>query len=65
MTNKQKILEVIDRLPDDTSVDQAIDALCLLQGVELGLRQADEGQVIPHDEVVRRLKTTPPTLRRW
>jgi predicted transcriptional regulator len=56
MTNKQKILEVIDRLPDETSIDQAIDALCLLQGVELGLKQADEGKVIPHDEVMRRLK---------
>ncbi len=56
MTNKQKILEVIDRLPDDTSVDQAIDALCLLQGVELGLKQADAGQVVPHEEVMRRLQ---------
>jgi predicted transcriptional regulator len=56
MTNKQKILEVIEHLPDDTSIDQAIDALFLLHGVELGVRQADEGHVIPHEEVLRRLQ---------
>ena len=56
MANKKKILEVIEHLPDDASIDQAIDALFLLQGVELGVRQADQGQVIPHEEVLRRLQ---------
>jgi len=56
MTTKEKIRDVIERLPEDTTIDDAINALYLLQGVELGLKQADEGLVIPHDEVLRRLE---------
>jgi predicted transcriptional regulator len=53
MTNKQRILEVIDRLPDDVSVEQAIDELYFWEKVEEGLRQADAGEMIPHEEIER------------
>jgi predicted transcriptional regulator len=53
MTNKQRIQEVIDRLPDDVSVEQAIDELYFWEKVQEGLRQADAGQLIPHEEVER------------
>jgi predicted transcriptional regulator len=50
MTSKDRILEVISQLPDDVSIDQAIDRLYLLEKVEQGLRQADEGDVISHEQ---------------
>jgi predicted transcriptional regulator len=53
VTNKQRILDVIDRLPDDVSVEQAIDELYFWEKVQAGLRQADAGELIPHEEVER------------
>ena len=49
MTNKEKILSVIQSLDDDASIDEAIERLYLLQKVEIGIRQADEGDVMDHD----------------
>ena len=51
ITTKQKIRQVVERLPEDTTIDGTIDALYLLQGVEIGLQQADQGQVIPHEQI--------------
>jgi predicted transcriptional regulator len=53
MTNKQRILEVIERLPDDVSVERAIDELYFWEKVQEGLRQADAGELIPHEEIER------------
>jgi hypothetical protein len=53
MTNKEKLLDVIHRLPDDVSIDSAIDALCLIRKIEIGLRQSDAGNVISHADVKR------------
>ncbi len=50
MNAKEKILQVIAQLPDDVSVDQAIEKLYLLGKIESGLRQADNGDVMDHDE---------------
>ncbi|HKD35148.1 MAG TPA: hypothetical protein VKB78_00065 [Pirellulales bacterium] len=53
MTNKQRILEFIERLPDDISVEQAIDELYFWEKVEAGLRELDAGEGIPHEEIER------------
>ncbi len=55
MTNKEKILEVIRRLPDEVPIDRAIDELCLLQKIEIGLKQAELGDVVPHEEFKKQL----------
>jgi hypothetical protein len=56
MTTKEKILSVIECLDDDISIDQAIDRLYLLRKVEIGLHQADAGDVIEHDEFMKQLE---------
>ena len=55
MTTKQKILSVIESLDDDASIDQAIDRLYLLQKIEIGIQQADAGDVMDHDEFMQEL----------
>lgn len=55
MTTKQKILKAIQTMRDDVSVDQVIDSLYLLQKVERGVQQADQGDVIDHDEFMNEL----------
>jgi predicted transcriptional regulator len=52
-TVKQKILQVVERLPDTATLEDAIERLCFLAKVEEGIRQSDAGETVPHDEAVR------------
>ena len=52
---RERMLEVIRELPEDASVDDAIEKLVFLAKIEEGLGQLDRGEGIPHDEVKRRL----------
>jgi hypothetical protein len=56
MTTKEKILNVISSLDDDVSIEQAIDRLYLLHKIEIGLRQADAGEGIEHEEFMKQLE---------
>jgi predicted transcriptional regulator len=53
MTTKERILDVIQRLPDETSFDQAIYELQLIRRIERGAQEAERGDLISHEEVVR------------
>jgi hypothetical protein len=53
MTTKERILDVIQRLPDETSFDQAIYELELTRRIERGAREAERGDLFSHEEVVR------------
>lgn len=55
MTTKQKIMTVVESFPDEISVEQAIDRLYLLEKIETGLLEADAGDVIDHDDLMREL----------
>ncbi len=50
MDTKQQILRAIQQLPDDASIEDALERLYLLYKVERGLRQADGGELISQDE---------------
>ena len=54
-TVKQRILQAIEQLPDESTVEDAIERLCFLAKVEEGLRQSETGETVPHDEAKRRL----------
>ena len=56
MTTKQKILGVIDSLGEDVSIEEAIDRLYLLHKIEIGLRQADAGEGMEHNEFMKQLE---------
>ena len=55
MSNKEKILTVIRSLPEEVSIDEAIDRLYLLSKVERGIEQADAGEVTGHEEFMKEL----------
>jgi len=42
-------------LPDDASYEDAMERLFFLAKIERGLRQAEAGQTIPHEQVAQRL----------
>jgi predicted transcriptional regulator len=52
---RERMIEAIRELPDDASVEDAIERLVLLAKIEEGLAQLDRGEGISHDEVKRRL----------
>ena len=53
-STKQKVLELVEQLPSDASIDDVMERLYFLAKVERGLEQLAIGQTIPHDEVKRR-----------
>jgi predicted transcriptional regulator len=52
---KQKVIEAVETLPPDATVEDAMERLYFLAKVQRGLDQADAGDTIPHDEAKKRL----------
>ena len=50
---KDRALEVVNSLPDDASLDEAIERLCFIAKVEEGLAQSEAEELTPHEEVRR------------
>ena len=53
---KGQILKAIQDLPDDATVESAMERLYVLYKIEQGIEQADRGQVISQEEVMRRME---------
>lgn len=51
MKAKQTVRALLDRLPDDCSVEDVLYHLNVLQAVERGQADAVAGRTIPHEEV--------------
>jgi predicted transcriptional regulator len=52
-TTKEKVLDVLRRLPPDATIEDAMERLYFLGKVERGLKQADAGEVVSHEEARR------------
>ncbi len=52
---KKRVIEAIEKLPPDATVEDAIERLMLLAKIERGLAELDQGRGVPHAEVERRL----------
>jgi len=53
-TVKQRAIEALQTLPEDATIDDAIERLCVIAKIEEGLRQAEAGQLTDHEEVKKR-----------
>ena len=51
MEAKQAVRALLDRLPDDCSVEDVLYHLYVLQAVERGQEDAAAGRVMSHEEV--------------
>ncbi len=56
MTEKEKVLEAVKSMPDDASIEDAMERLLFLAKIEKGIVQADTGETIPHERVKERMK---------
>jgi len=55
MTVKERMLQTVNALPDDASIEDAMERLFFLGKIEKGRQQADAGQTIPHMMVRERM----------
>jgi len=54
-STKDLLHETAEQLPDDASVEDAMERLYFLAKIERGLEQANAGKTVSHEEVGRRL----------
>jgi len=52
---KEKVIQIIQRLPDDVTVDDIFSEIYFKLQVDSGLRELDEGKGIPHQKVKERM----------
>lgn len=52
-TGKARALATLQALPDDATLDDAIERICFIAKVEEGLRQSEAGELTPHEDVKR------------
>ena len=50
-SSKERILEALQDLPSDATVDDAIERLVVLAKIDEGLAELDAGAGIPHEEI--------------
>ena len=59
METKETVRALLDRLPDDCSVEDVLYHLYILQAVERGQADAAAGRTMSHEEVERAMR------RKW
>ena len=52
---KQEVIEAVESLPADATVEDAIERLYFLAKIQRGLEQADAGDTITHNDAKKRL----------
>ena len=51
MTVKEKVVHAVQDLPEEASIEDAMERLFFLSKIEKGIQQADSGQTLSHDQV--------------
>ena len=54
---KEELARLIERLPDKATWDDVMYEIYVRQKIEEGLKAADEGHLIPHEEVKKRFSS--------
>lgn len=53
---KDRVRELLDKLPDDCSLEDVLYHLYVIQKVEAGLADVDAGSLIPQEQVAEELR---------
>ncbi len=56
MLTKEKVLQSIQDLPNEFSLDEIVEKLILLEKIEIGLQQVKEGKVVSNEMAKQKLK---------
>ncbi|MEM8994590.1 MAG: hypothetical protein AAGF23_07335 [Acidobacteriota bacterium] len=55
MTVKEQVLELISKMPDDSSMDDIGYELYVIDSVQKGLAELDSGHFLTHDQAKEKL----------
>ena len=55
MGEKSAVLRLLEQLPEETTLEEIQYHLYVLQKIRAGQNAVDNGQVIPHEDVMREL----------
>lgn len=55
-TLKQKVLDSIEKLPQNASLDDIIERIYFIHKIEVGLKQSRQDDVLEHEEVLRKME---------
>ncbi len=53
---KERVQQVLDALPEDINIDEFMEKVYLLQKIEIGERQIESGETVPHEDAKKRLE---------
>lgn len=56
MLTKTKLKEQIEGFPEEFSIDELIDRLILIEKIEYGIKQSENGEVISDSEMDKEIK---------
>ena len=59
MKTKEKVQDLLARLPDDCSLEDVLYHLYVIQAIERGHADAEAGRTIPHEAVAEEMR------RKW
>jgi predicted transcriptional regulator len=54
---KQRVIEAVEALPADATIEDAMERLYFLAKIQRGLDQADAGDTLTHQEAKERLRS--------
>lgn len=54
--DKKKMIDSLSDLPEKAAVEEAMERLYLLAKIEKGIKQADEGQCVSHEEAKEKME---------
>jgi predicted transcriptional regulator len=57
MSQKVLVLDAIQELPDNVSIEQIADRVEFMAGIQKGMDDVDCGDIIPHDAIKKQLAT--------
>ena len=55
MLTKEKIIDGINKLPESFTIDDVLDQVILISKIERGIEQAENGQIVPDEEIDERI----------
>lgn len=55
MNTKEAMMHALEELPADATIEDGMERFLYLAKVERGIKQADEGKTVSHEEVKERM----------
>jgi len=54
-TLKQKVMDSIDKLPQNATLDEIMERIYFIHKIDVGLKQSKQDDVVEHEEVLNKI----------